>query len=371
MPPPNDRRRGTLGPNELGLMIAVLAVVVFTAAADADHDYLTNPVGCARQVLLETSLLATFALGSAIVIITGGIDLSAGSMIAFSASVCASIMLVLAPEGLQDPNVPVGAGVIVAAVVGTLAVGFLVGSFHAWLITVVRLPPFIATLATLVGLRSFARWLVKGVTAAVSGSEKAQIVIFDESFRSLGTSYVIAPLVCLVLVVGCAMLMRWTIVGRHLYAIGGNEEAARLSGIRTDGMKWFAYCASAMLSSVAGILYAGYAGRVNPEMLGMSQELNGIAAAMVGGCSLQGGVGTILGTLLGCLFLRCVFDSIGRIITSGATIYEGMIVGLLVVVAVAFNQLRQAGAARKRFFAGPLGLVMIFTLALLAVVVGG
>jgi len=362
--------RLSLRSNELGLVIAIVVVFVFTAVVDADHDYLHNPLACGRIILVETALMAIFALGSAVVIIAGGIDLSAGSMIAFSASVCASIMLLLAPEGVQNPEQAIGWGVILAAILGTLFVGFLVGSFHAWLITVIRLPPFVATLATLVGLRSFARWIVKGVTAFQTGSEKAQIVVFDRDFCWLGQSYLVPPLICLVLVVLCVVLLRWTVVGRHLYALGGNEEAARLSGIRTDRIKWLAYCSSAVLSSIAGILYAGYSSGAKPETLGMAYELNGIAAAVVGGCSLQGGVGTIIGTLLGCLFLRTVFDGIGRIITSGASIYEGLIVGVLVVVAVAFNQLRQA-AGRTRFFAGGLGTVMVFTLALLAGVIGG
>ena len=370
--PPANRRLPVLGSNEWGLLIAILAVTAFTAAVDADHDYLYGPFQCGREILLETSFLAIFAIGSAIVIISGGIDLSAGSMVAFSASVCASCMLLLTPDAAADyPNIEFGPARIAVAVSVTLLVALMVGTFHAWLITVIRLPPFIATLATLVGLRSFARWIVNGVTAYKLGHQKAQIVVADETFRSMGTSYIIPPLVCLVLVVACAVLMRRTTIGRHLVALGGNEEAARLSGIRTDRIKWLAYCISAVLSSIAGILYVGYSGGAKPETLGIAYELNGIAAAVVGGCSLQGGVGTILGTVLGCLFLRCVFDGISRIITSGATIFEGMIVGVLVVVAVAFSQLRQATAARSRFFAGALGLVMVVTLALLAAVVGG
>ena len=94
--------------------------------------------------------------------------------------------------------------------------------------------------------------------------------------------------------------MSRTVVGRHLHALGGNEQAARLSGIPTDRLKWLAYCLSAVLSSVAGILYISDSDAANPQTLGRGYELNAIAAAVVGGCSLQGGVGTIPGTVLGC-----------------------------------------------------------------------
>ena len=203
MPPKNRHRRLPFGANELGLIIAIFAVLAFTAVVDADHDYVHAPIECGREILLETSFLAIFALGSAIVIITGGIDLSAGSMVAFSASVCASCLLLMTPDVGAYPDIQFGPGRIAVAISITLFAGLLVGTFHAWLITVIRLPPFIATLATLVGLRSFARWIVNGVTAYKLGNQKAQIVIADDTFRSLGDSYVIPPLVCLVLVIAC------------------------------------------------------------------------------------------------------------------------------------------------------------------------
>jgi hypothetical protein len=107
----------------------------------------------------------------------------------------------------------------------------------------------------------------------------------------------------------------------------------------------------------------------DPQTLGRGYELNAIAAAVVGGCSLQGGIGTIPGTVLGVVFLRTVIDGIAKIIKTGADVYEGLIVGILVVVAVAFNQLRRAGGERKRFFADALGGVAGLTLAILAAVI--
>src|SRR5262245_61277796 len=154
--------------SEWGLLLAIAVVLLLTATIDTQHTYLINPRPSAVDVLRQTSLLGIFTLGAAIVIISGGIDLSSGSVIAFSGSMCATIMLLLAPEAMQKAQ-PVGLGVIAVAIAGTVLVGLLIGSLHAWLITVIRLPPFIATLATLVGLRSFARVLVENVTEAHGG----------------------------------------------------------------------------------------------------------------------------------------------------------------------------------------------------------
>jgi ribose/xylose/arabinose/galactoside ABC-type transport system permease subunit len=197
------------------------------------------------------------------------------------------------------------------------------------------------------------------------GNRSTQIQVYDQSFRYLATSVWIPVVLFLLLAaLGWLMLSR-TVTGRHLYALGGNEEAARLSGIRTDRMKWLAYCIGAMLSSVAGILYVGDQSVADPQTLGRGYELNAIAAAVVGGCSLQGGVGTMPGTVLGALFLRTVIDGVAKIIKTGADVYEGLIVGIVVVFAVAFGQ--WDGRARgRRFFSGPIGAVAIVNLSLLA-----
>lgn len=353
--------------NELGLLAAILAVIAMTMAlSDAYRD---KPLQNLQEILRQTSLLGIFALGAAIVIISGGIDLSSGSVIALSGSVCAAIMLALAP--VDDAGNPItselGTGIFVTAIAGTLAVGFLIGTLHAWLITVVGLPPFVATLASLVGLRSFARVFVQEVTATLTATGKTtQIYINDAAFSRLGTTWWIPLCIFLGLSLAAWVLMSRTVAGRHLYAMGGNEAAARLSGIRTDHLKWLAYSLGAMTASIAGILYMAEVGTANPQVQGRGYELNAIAAAVVGGCSLQGGVGFIPGVMLGVLFLRMVIDSVAKIVKVGADDYEGIIVGFLVVLAVAFNELRQARGRGKQFFAGALGVAAIGILSLLA-----
>jgi ribose/xylose/arabinose/galactoside ABC-type transport system permease subunit len=350
---------------EAGLVVAIVAVLALTTVVDRQHTYWNNPRGPAIDILRQTALLGIFALGAGIVIIAGGIDLSSGSVIAFGGTICATIMLLLAPEAMQT-NKPLGVGVIAAGIAGTLVVGFLIGSLHAWLITVVGLPPFVATLATLVGLRSLGRALVEHVTATVLRAPSSQIQIFDTQFRYLANSVWIPVALFAVLALLCWILLTRTVIGRHLHALGGNEQAARLSGIRTERLKWLAYCLSAMLASIAGILYIGDQSVADPQTLGRGYELNAIAAAVVGGCSLRGGVGTIPGTVLGALFLRTVIDGVAKMIKAQADVYEGLIVGGVVVLAVAFNQLRQTQRQGKQFFPGPLGLVTVLNLALFA-----
>jgi ribose/xylose/arabinose/galactoside ABC-type transport system permease subunit len=356
--------------SELGLVLAIAVVVVLTTIAS--EAYRDKPWQNAQEILRQTSLLGVFALGAAIVIISGGIDLSSGSVIAFSGSICAAIMLALAPvdDAGNRTTDQLGPAVFAAGILGSLAVGFLIGTLHAWLICAVGLPPFVATLASLVGLRSLARVFVQAVTAELSPTHNPsqQIYINDRVFARLGTTWWIPLAIFLTLSLLAWLLMSRTVVGRHLYAMGGNEAAARLSGIRTDRLKWLAYCIAAMTASVAGVLYAAEVGTASPQTQGKGYELNAIAAAVVGGCSLQGGVGLIPGTMLGVLFLRVVIDSVAKVIRFGsADDYEGVIVGFLVVLAVAFNELRQARAGeRKQFFAGLLGLVAIGVLAFLA-----
>ena len=354
--------------NELILVAAIVVVSALTAALDANHNYVQNPWDSLIEIIRQTSLLGIFALGASLVIIAGGIDLSAGSMIAFSGTICATFLTLLAPEAMRGEST-LSIIVIVLSIVGTLAVGLLVGSMHAWLVTVIRLPPFVATLATLVGLRSLARVICENVTQAWLNGKSTQIAIYDARFRYLGTTVWIPVLIFCVLAVLMWFLLRQTVMGRHIYALGGNEQAAKLSGVQTDRVKWLAYCIGSFTSTVAGILYIGDQAVADPQTLGRGYELNAIAAAVVGGVSLQGGVGTVQGTLLGALFLRLVIDGVAKVIKTGADIYEGLIVGVVVVVAVAFSQMRQALVSGRQAFPGGLGLVTIGNLGLLTAVV--
>jgi ribose/xylose/arabinose/galactoside ABC-type transport system permease subunit len=351
--------------NELALVVAILVVVIITAAVDSNHSYLNQPFTSFRDIARNVALLGIFALGAAVVIIAGGIDLSAGSMIAFSGTICASTMMLLAPETMINMR-PVGPVVAACGVLAALMSGFLIGTLHAWLITSVRLPPFVATLATLVGLRSFARALCGYITAkTLGGSGNTEINVYDPYFKFVRDHVSIYVVAFLVLAACTWLILSRTVLGRHIYALGGNEQAARLSGIRTERVKWFTYCFSAVTASIAGVFYVADQSVASPVNQGVGYELNAIAAAVVGGCSLHGGVGTLPGIIFGVIFLRVVIDAVAKLIKSGSDIYEGMIVGIVVVIAVTFSQIRHIRTTGRELFPGALGYVAIPTLACL------
>lgn len=356
-PPSNFLVRLWSSSVEFKLIVAWLVVVLLTVCVDQGHTYWDNPSYSAEMIIRNTVLLGFFALGSAVIIISGGIDLSSGSVIAMSATVFGSLLMTLAPEGFRNGEIPTYA--VVGAIAGTLLCGAAIGTLHAWLITCVGLPPFIATLATLVGLRSFSRGLTMAIT-----NNKTQIDFTDQGLRDTMKDVTTISIVFVIFALAVWFVMSRTVLGRHLHAMGGNEQAARLSGIHTDRLKWFAYVLGAVSASMVGIIYFADSASAKPDNLGRGYELNAIAASVIGGCSLQGGVGTIPGTILGCLFLRTVIDAVNKIVGTGADVYEGMIVGIVVVLAVTFSQ--RGSKAHRIFFGSTLGRMAIIPLGLLA-----
>ncbi len=360
---PGGRR---LPRHELALLAATVAVYVITGWLDPNHTYFTNWAESRDIILRNTALLGIIALGSAVVIIAGGIDLAAGSMVAFSATTCA-LVLTLCSAADDRRLVTVGPAGIAAALAAALASGLLVGTLHTWLITAIRLPPFVATLATLVGLRSFARAMCLFVTRERWGSESQQINVNTPFFVWLKEHNVwITTGTFVALAVVTWLILSRTVLGRHLYALGGNEQAARLSGIRTENVKWFAYCFGSLTAALAGIFLMADSSVAQPGNLARGYELNAIAAAVVGGCSLQGGAGTVPGTVLGALFLRLVIDSVSKLIKASADVYEGMIVGIIVALAVTFTQVGRFTHGGGGLFPGARGLAAIPAIAVFA-----
>ncbi len=357
--------------NEVALVIAILIVVAVTLFADSSQSYLQDPKTSAEDILRNAAMLTIFALGASVVIIAGGIDLSAGSMIAFSGTTIACTMLGIQSLGTLE-NPVTEWKVVSGGIAAGLFAGFVVGTLHAWLITSVGLPPFVATLATLVGLRSLARVMGETVTQVLLSGKKSQIPIEQPFFTDFLRQRVDLWIYTAIgLAIFTFVLLGYTILGRHLYALGGNEQAARLSGLRTDRLKWFAYVFGAMTASLASIFYLANEGVSAPVTQARGHELNAIAAAVVGGCSLKGGVGTVTGTLLGAMFLRVVIDAVAKIIKSGADVWEGLIVGVVVVLAVTFSQLRLASNSGRSLLGGPLGACAILILSTTAGMVAG
>ena len=245
------------------------------------------------NVLLQVSTVALAAVGMTLVIATGGIDLSVGSVMAIAGAV-ASVML--------------GRGVIVA-VLAACVVGTLVGVLNGTLIATMRVQPIVVTLATLIAGRGLAQ---------VISHEGELVAIDDATFTSLGRGHlggVPAPVIIALVAVGIAVfLLRATSFGRYVLATGGNPAAARLAGVPVRRTLISVYAASAFLASIAGLIVAARLGASDAAKIGQSMELDAIAAVVVGGTALSGGRATILGTVVGALIMQVIATSVNMLL---------------------------------------------------------
>jgi ribose/xylose/arabinose/galactoside ABC-type transport system permease subunit len=313
----------------------MLLVIIFLLAPR--DSFFTGPAQ--RSLLQQIGLYGVLAVGAAVVIISGGIDLSVGAVVALSSVVCARLMTSWLHDG--STGVPPSDFVVVASMTISLLLGLLIGLFHAFLINRFGLPPFIATLATMSGLRSLASIL----------SENRAITLKSTLFRKLGGSEENTFITFAVVAIIVSLMMGCTVLGRHLFAMGGNEAAARLSGLKINRLKAFAYGLSGVLAALAGLLFAGRGGQASPQM-GISYELFAITSAVVGGCSLAGGVGSIRGTVLGLVLLQTLIRGTGLVVRKidftlfkthvvielNSTQVEGLVLGTVIILAVAINQ---------------------------------
>lgn len=310
--------------------LSVVFVLVVLCAAMAFTDQRKNFFGPQNTVniLQQVSLLSLFAIGETIVIITGGIDLSLGSIIAFTGMICA-LLLVKFSVGL------VAVPALLLAITLTLIVALAIGLVHGTLIHKLKLPPFVVTLAALLILRS--QSLVVNKQLPISVAEYPLLT-------QLATT---GPLLIILAIVGVIVhiLLSRTRIGRYLYAIGSNETATRLSGVNVFKVKLFAYGASGLLGGLAGVLFAAYSTQGNPQ-LGAGYELDAVAAAVVGGASLTGGRGSVLGTVLGALLLNTILSAINLKLDSPA-IWRGTVVGGVLLFAVLVSAFQQRGSTTE------------------------
>ena len=317
---------------EWALVAGILGVLAVIYALDRDHAFYQS---YSLQTLLHrVALFGVLSVGAAVVIIAGGIDLSIGAVVSLASVVSAKMLT----EWLHDSSaaVPPSTGLVWLAIGLTLLMGTTVGLGHALMINLLRLPPFIATLATMAGLRSLATLLCQNKTITVS----------FPAYRAMGKEPWITLQIFACVAAFMSIMMGCTVLGRHLFALGGNETAARLSGLRTHRLKMVAYAISGTLSALGGILFTGLSGQGDSRM-GTTYELTAITAAVVGGCSLSGGVGSIRGTVLGLLLTQIVLKGTGILTPRGidSTQIEGLVLGTVVLVAVAFNQRFRGGRA--------------------------
>jgi ribose transport system permease protein len=310
--------------------LSVVFVLVLLCAAMALTDQRANFFGAQNTVniLQQVALLSLFAIGETVVIITGGIDLSLGSVIAFTGMICA-LLLVKFSVGL------IALPALLLAVVLTLIVALALGLIHGTLIHKLKLPPFVVTLAALLVLRSQSLVLNKQLPISV-----AEYPLLTR----LATTGPLLVILAVVAVVVHVLLTR-TRIGRYLYAIGSNETATRLSGVNVFKVKLFAYGTSGLLGGLAGILFAAYSTQGNPQ-LGSGYELDAVAAAVVGGASLTGGRGSVLGTVLGALLLNTILSAINLKLDS-PSIWRGSVVGGVLLFAVLVSAFQQRGSTSE------------------------
>lgn len=287
-----------------------------------------------QNLVSWTSLFGIISIGVAFVIITGGIDLSIGSVIGLVGSLMAWL---LTHKGWSVP--------------ATLAVSLLlslgIGLAHGLLITKVRLQPFVVTLCGLLLYRGMARYLTDDQSQGFgSGHESLrQIAIgklqLTDAFALPAPFFFLAAIALL-----AAVFLNRTIWGRYLLALGRNETAALYSGINTDRMKIIAYVICSLLAGVGGILFSLDLNSIQPSGLGEFYELYAIAAAVLGGCSLRGGEGTILGVIIGTAVMRVLYNAIN--ILGIPTHLEFAIIGAVILAGVVTDELVKRFAARRR-----------------------
>ncbi len=284
-------------------------------------------------VLLQTSVIGLLGIGMTLVILTGGIDLSVGSVLALSGVVSA-----LAAKA----GVPV-----VLAMAGGVLVGAACGAFNGFVITRMRIPPFVATL----GMMLIARGMALQITGAapVSGLGKSFGILGNGALfrmtelQANGFPRVIFPgipypaILLLLIAIAAAFLLKRRQLGRHIYATGSHEEAARLSGVRVDRTKLYAYIMSGALAGLSGNVLMSRLVTAQPSE-GVMYELDAIAAAVIGGASLQGGVGTISGTMIGAFIIGILRNGLNMVGVSA--FIQQIVIGLVVIGAVWIDQIR-------------------------------
>ncbi|HEX2954385.1 MAG TPA: ABC transporter permease [Bacillota bacterium] len=294
-------------------MILLVLCSLLWIACPATFPTADNLFSVARQF----SYIAVTAVGELMVILTGGIDLSVGSTMGFGAVMTGFLM--------KNMNMPIP----LAILIGILSGGML-GFCNSILITKLKLPPFIATLGTLSIGRGLAYAITEGYTVSV-----------PPAFASLGQGY-LGPIpypVIYMVVVGIifAVFLGRTVLGRRIYALGGNEEAAKVSGISITRLKMFVYIFAGILAAMGGIICAARLG-IAQSTLALGYELDVIAAVFIGGASTNGGSGTVMGTILGAAIMGIIRN--GLVLLNVSPYWVQTAIGTVIVIAVAFDKIR-------------------------------
>ncbi len=304
-------------------IIALLVLcIVLTFMSDK---FLTPENGW--NIMRQISVNVCISIGMTLVILTRGIDLSVGSILAFSGAVAAGLL----KYGIDVPSLNLFIGFTVfGAILGGLFVGGGLGVFNGWMITKFNVPPFVATLAMLT--------IARGATMLWTGG--FPITGLGANFAFIGTGWFLGiPMpvwITAVLVILAVIVTNKTKFGRYVYAIGGNESAARLSGLPITKIKIWVYTIAGILAAVGGIILTSRLDSAQPNA-GFSYELDSIAAVVIGGTSLSGGRGSILGTVQGALIIG-VLNS-GLVLLNVSPFWQQIIKGFVILLAVILDRI--------------------------------
>ena len=343
-------------PNEMNVFIALIAIIVifeilgqvlpYMKGQSLLFDFNTNRDGTIlnmvrlKIIILQVSIIGIIAIGSTQVIISGGIDLSPGSIVGLTAMVAMSFAQTALVNGNPNPKAIFGEAWMDLPVIIPIVVAFAVGTFaglvNGLLVAFTRIPPFIATLGMMVAARGAAKWWSKG-----------QPISFPtEPFGAIGNG--MSGWSPVVIFIGLAILfhfiLKYTVYGKHTYAIGSNEDAARMSGIKVDRHKVLVYTIAGMLAGLSALVLASKNLTAQAGM-GVMYELDAIAMTVIGGVSLAGGRGSIVGTVLGALIFGVIISGFTYLRLDAY--YQEMVKGVIIVAAVVLDQWRRQRAAAR------------------------
>lgn len=301
---------------EFGLVFVILFIVILMSFLSPVFMTKNNIMNIIRQI----SINGILAVGMTYIILTGGIDLSVGSLVAITSVICGSLL----EKGMHW---------LLACLIG-ISVVIIFGFLNGYLVAYVGFQPFIATLATMTIGRGFAKVY----------SDGRPYTIKDPSFIAIGQGYFLGiPIPIILLVIVCILglvILNMTTFGRYVYAIGGNKNAAKLSGVRTRKVELFVYVLSSICAGIVGLILSARISSGQPTA-GEGFEMDAIAATAIGGTSMNGGTGTLRGTILGFLILGLLSNSMNLMNIN--SFYQSIVKGCIIIIAVFLDMKAKGG----------------------------
>ncbi|GLQ78731.1 sugar ABC transporter permease [Mesorhizobium huakuii] len=299
------------------VVIAVILACIFLSFATDAFATSKNLYNITRNI----TFVAIVALGMTFVIITGGIDLSVGSVLCLSS-------MVLAVTMHAGYSIEIG-------ILASIATALAIGAFNGILTAYLGFPPFVVTLGMLSIARSLAMVASNNTVVFQFGPDHDKLLALGGGAWLFGIANPVLYMILLALITG--FILRWTKFGRHIFAIGGNEHAATLTGVPVKQIKVAVYMISALSAGIAGIIQTGWLGAVTTN-LGTGMELQVIAATVIGGANLAGGVGTAFGAIVGAALIEVIRNSLGLLGINA--FWQGTFIGGAILLAVLFDRIR-------------------------------